>query len=465
MKSYLPLLAALSLSANAAEHTVKSELFETSFSIDARFLPDNVTLLELEPEQWATFKVENLVEHGTAVKKGDVLVAFETEDFEKALLEAQESAKSRAITLAITKRELADLEVSTPQALEAEELKFARTKESFDHFNEVGKALEIEQAKERLDRAARSLSYVEEELKQLLKMYEEDGVTEETEEIILKRQRSSVQSARLALKVAEHTAEWELGKTIPRKAVDLKKGMDAATLAYETAKLNLPRALEQKKIAVAKAIRDAAEADRKLKELEADQALLSVTAPEDGIVYYGKIDKGTWSLGNTPKFLFKKGLVPADAVFMSLVPTKHTLLLHASLNQDQRLKLPAKASGTASVKGIEDSSYPVELSKVDLAPQADGNYRFSLKATLPEGTPLVAGMNAQVKLITYKNDQAIVIPKAALTTKDGKPAVKVKMADGKEELREVTVGKRAENKVEITEGLAVDQVVLLPDAE
>lgn len=465
MKSYLFLSAALSLSVLAGEYTVKSEPFETSFSIEARFLPAVVTHLELEPEQWTAFKIKDLVDHGTQVKKGDVLVAFDSEDFEKALFEANESAKSRAITLAITKRELEDLEISTPLALEAAKLKFERTKESFDYFTETGRALEEEQARERLDRAQRSLSYTEEELKQLLKMYEEDGVTEETEEIILKRQRASVKTAQFALKQAELGTSWALEKTIPQKAVDLKAGFESARLTYETAKLNIPRALEQKKIAVAKAIRDAEEADKKLKELEADQDLFSIPAPADGTIYYGKIKDGTWSLGDTSKFLFEKGTVPADSIFMTLVPLEPSLQLHATLNQDQRLKLPSEAKGSASVKGIEDSSYPVEVTDLDLAPRGNGTYRLALKADLPEKSPVIAGMDAKVKLITYKKEEAIVIPKSALTTEDGKSTVKVKMADGKEEAREVKTGKQFNGKVEILEGLSTDQVVLLPDAQ
>jgi len=465
MKRYLPLFASLSLSAEALEHTVQSEEFEKSFSIEAKFFPSEVTLLELEPKQWANFKVKELIAHGSQVKKGDLLISFETEEFEKALLEATQSAKSRALSLATTQRELADLEITTPQALEAEELKFARTKEAFDHYQNEGMALEIEQAEERLDRARRSLSYAQEELKQLLKMYEEDGITEETEEIILKRQKSTVKSAELALKAAQQATQWELEKTIPRKAHDLKIGMQSATLAYETAKLNIPRILEQKRITVAKAIRDAQEADDKLKELESDQELLSLRAPSDGLVYYGKIDNGSWSIENTSKYLFEKGMVPADSVFMSLVPELNTLTLHATLNQEQRLTLPSEAKGLASVKGMTGASYSVELSKMDLAPQADGTYKISLKATLPKGHAIVTGMNATVKLITYQNDKAIVIPQAALTEQNGKNTVRIKMADGKTELRTVQTGHQFENKIEILEGLSVDQVILLPDAQ
>jgi len=483
MKPDLFLTALLSLPAFAGEHTVKAEPFETSISLDAQFLPTDAKVIKIEPGQWSSFIVKDLVKHGSLVKKGDPILTFETEDFDKALTEARESAKSRALSLAIAKLELSDLEKSTLLNLESEREKFARNQDTLDYFIKTGRTLEEEQIAERLDSAKRSLSYTEEELKQLLKMYEEDGLTEETEEIILKRQRSAVKSSLFNLKRAELSSKWDLEKTIPHQAIDLKSSFESASLAYETAKLNLPRTLEQKRLIVAQVIRDDAEADKKLEELEADKILFGeaeankkleeleaakplfgLTAPADGLIYYGEIADGNWALGDTEKFLFEKGSVPQDTPLMTLVPTGSPLALHTSLNQEQRLQLPSDAKGSAEVTGIEDSAYPIEVTSLEMAPNVGGNYKIVLKVELPETAPVLGGMNAKVKLFTYRSAEAIVIPKAALTSKDGKSTVKVKMADGKDEVREVKVGRQSDDQVEILEGLTVAQVVLLPDA-
>lgn len=449
----------------AGEHTVKSEPFKTSFTVEGRFLPTEATVLAIEPKQWSSFVIAGLVDHGSSVKKGDILIAFEREDFDKALAEGRKEALSRKLQLAMAQRELGDLELSTPRLLAAEKLKFERNKESLDYFTKTGRALEEEEAAERLDSSKRQLSYVEEELKQLLKMYEEDGVTEETEEIILTRQRSSVKSAQFNLKRAELSTTWSLEKTIPRKAVDLQADFEAASLAYETATINLPRTLELKRLGVAKALRDDAEGDRKLKELEADGAFLTVTAPAAGLVYYGEIRNGDWSVGNAPKFLVENGTAPGKTSLMTLVPAAGPLALYADLDQSQRLRLPVDAKGTAEVTGLPDSAYPVEVSALEVAPDVDGNFALKLTVTLPETSPVVGGMKAQATLVTYENEAAIVVPKATVITEDGKSTVKVKMADGKDETRVVKIGHRNDDMVEILEGLTADQVVLIPDAE
>jgi multidrug efflux pump subunit AcrA (membrane-fusion protein) len=463
MNQYFILSGLLASLAGAGELTIKSEPLEATISVDVTFIPTEATIIRIEPKQWSSYKIEELVDHGTAVKKGDPLLTFDREDYQKHLAESKEAAKSRKIALANTERELADLKVTTPQSLEGLKLAHDRARESLDDFTKSGRALSEEDARERLESAKRSLSYYEEELKQLLKMYEEDGTTEETEEIILKRQRAAVKSAQFSLKKAEKNSIWTLEKTIPRQAVDLQRTFDAALLAYETGNKNLPRVLQEKSLSVAKALRDDAEADKKLAELEADGSFFSITAPADGIIYYGKIDDRSWSAGDTGKFLVKDGSAPSKVPLMSLIPAGTPLALHGSVSQGDRLQIPAEAKGTAEVEGLENSAYPVEVTSLDIAPNPAGLFNLGMKIDLPENSPIVTGMKAKVKLVTYRNEEAISVPKKAVTTKDGKSTVKIKMADGKDEVREVETGRAVDDKIEILKGLEIDQVILISE--
>ncbi|MDA7672488.1 HlyD family secretion protein, partial [Akkermansiaceae bacterium] len=248
------LLSTLALaSLHAGEHTLKESLFEKTLSLDATFIPSEATVLKIDPQQWSSYVILELTDHGSSVKKGDVLLSCDPEDFQKHLAETKKGVAGRKIALARAERELADLEISTPHELESQRLKVERAQESLDYFKKTGRALEVETTKERLESSKRSLSYYEEELKQLLKMYGEDQVTEETEEIILKRQRTAVKSAKFALKKNQLSTAWALEKTIPQKALDLERKFEASSRAFETAKLNLPRVLEEKRLSVAKA--------------------------------------------------------------------------------------------------------------------------------------------------------------------------------------------------------------------
>ena len=189
---YLLLPALFLLNSSGRELTIKSQTLETTLEFEATFIPEQPIVFKIEPNQWSQFIISELVQHGTSVKKDQVIIAFEAENYQRHLAETKEDAKVRALALAKAERQLADLKTNTPRLLEGLKLAHDRAKEALDYFTSTGKALQEEEAIESLKRSQRSLSYQEEELKQLLKMYKEDGITEETEEIILKRQRAGV---------------------------------------------------------------------------------------------------------------------------------------------------------------------------------------------------------------------------------------------------------------------------------
>ena len=464
MKSpYLLLPALFFANSFGGELTIKTQTLATHLEFDATFIPAKPTVFKIEPDQWSQFIIAELVDHGASIKKDEVILAFEAEDYQRHLAETKEAAKSRKIALANAERELADLEISTPRLLEGLKLTHDRAKESLDYFTGTGRDLQEEDARETLDRAKRSLSYQEEELKQLLKMYKEDGITEETEEIILKRQRASVKSAQFSLKKAEESSKWALEKTIPRQAIDLKRAYDGALLAYETGKVKLPCALEEKKLTFAETQRSHAKSDQDLQELIDDGAFMTLTAPDDGTIYYGEISANSWSIGGTSKFLFETGAATANTSLMSLIPIGSPLTLQGSLSQKERLELPADAKGIASVEGLRGASFPVELAQLDNAPDGSGKFGVALSVKLPKDSPIVTGMKGKVRLVTYRNEDAISIPPKSITNDGEISTVKLKMADGKHETREVKTGRIVNDKIEILEGLEVDQVILIPD--
>ena len=169
--TYSLLLPALFLlNSSGREVTIKSQTLETTLEFEATFIPEQPIVFKIEPNQWSQFIISELVQHGTSLKKDQVIIAFEAENYQRHLAETKEDAKVRAIALAKAERQLADLKTNTPRLLEGLKLAHDRAKEALDYFSSTGKALQEEEAIESLKRSQRSLSYQEEELKQLLKM-------------------------------------------------------------------------------------------------------------------------------------------------------------------------------------------------------------------------------------------------------------------------------------------------------
>ena len=71
--------------------------------------------------------------------------------------------------------------------------------------------------------AAEYLEYAKEELRQLEKMYRSKDLTEETEEIILRRTRFQVESGEVRLKEAELRRDATLKVELPRREIKVRE--------------------------------------------------------------------------------------------------------------------------------------------------------------------------------------------------------------------------------------------------
>ena len=448
-------------SLQAKEHTVTENPFHISTSLDAGFLPSSSTAISIQPEAWTDFTITSVVPQGTVVKKGDTLIAFETKQLDKNITEAEQARASAALTLAQAKHDLAQLELSTPRSLANHERSEKETTENLAWYTETGHPNEIEATKRSVKKAEFALAYQQEELKQLLKMYAEDEKTEETEEIILKRTRNYVEQAEFTLKTVKIQAEHALKTEIPRKLKSMKLAAEEARIANAAAKEKLPRELKLKQLEVAKAIRDDAKSAENLTQLKADRAAMNITAPADGVVYYGSMDKGKWDPAAAAKVLKTGGKAPAQTTLLTFIPNDTALSLHAFVKEADLSALAPEAKGFATTSLNPYQNIPVSVTKLTSHPGIDGFYQIELKPTLTKDTKVVPGMMAKVTITSQHIEKAITIPTEFLIQQaDGSYTVKVKLADGKTEERPVIPGASKKSTVVITKGLEKGQVIV-----
>src|SRR5690606_1526033 len=163
------------------------------------------------------------------------------------------------------------------------------------HFEDIGRPLRERGAKEEVNEIGESLAYAEEELNQQKKMYEQDDLTEETEEIVLRRAENTVLRYRWRLEQTEARTARTLDTVLPREHESLKTNLELQQLDWRGGEKSLREDLEKKRLAAAAKRREINEQKKNLDELEADLAALRVTAPHDGIVYYGMSQRGKWT--------------------------------------------------------------------------------------------------------------------------------------------------------------------------
>jgi len=455
------MLASFTHAAEEGEYTVDTKPFKKITTLSGVFLPTESTAVSIAPEEWTDFTITSFVSQGAAVKKGDILIGIDTTKLDKYIAKAEKSRELDILNLAQAKQTLAQLEITTPRSLEKHARAEKEAAENLKWFTEHGMPRDIETTKRGVKSAELMLAYQLEELKQLEKMYAEDNKTEETEEIILIRTRNDVDRAKFRLKSAKISAARTLDTDIPRQLKSAQRSAEESRIANTAAKKSLTRALEIKRLEVAKAIKDDSEKADKLAKMKADRAMMNITAAADGVVYYGSMDNGRWNPATAMKVLKIGGKLPAHLTLMTFIPAKAPLTISAFAKEADQGALTQGAKGHAATHRNPYKSYAVTLGNVSSHPQTDGSYQVEITPDDQKGLTVVPGMKASVRMISKQADKAIVIPTAYLTrADDGGHTVKLKLADGKTTDRPVTVGASNKDTVMITKGLEIGQVIL-----
>lgn len=464
MKSILLFFAAGMAVAPAAEVTVEAKPFTIDRSFQAMILPAKPALIAIDPDTWSDFTIEQIVPHGTEVKKGEVLVKFDREGYDRKLEDLRRAVESRALSLATQELSFQKLSEETALKLDAARRGQRVAAEELEYFVKIDRKAQEESLADNLEGAKHRLEGEQEELKQLKQMYEADDLTENTEEIILKRQQYSVKSAELSLKLSELRTKRSLEVTLPRQLETLTSTAKSAAIDLEKSEKNLPRGLEIARLELEAARIAAAREKKDLADFEKDAVFLEIKAPADGIFYYGSLDEGRWTLGELGRALVKGGKVPFVKPFGSLVPKGADLALVAHVDEGMARSLKNLMKGSATASGREDLALAATVQKIGAVPETDGRYRVDLQAELPADLAAVPGMNFECRFVVHKSETAVTLPAKALrAAEDGKWNVQVKMADGKSETRAVQRGRMSGDRVEIVGGVDPGQVVIIPD--
>jgi len=447
---------------------VRREVFKVELTAKGVFEPATMTEIILRPEVWSNLEVVKAVEHGQAVKRGDLLVQCDLNKIDEEIADLRTKAAVSELALKQAEDNLKMLEAATPLDLKLAERTQRNANEDQAWFLKTDRPMTEKMADFLVKMSAQSLEYEREELQQLEKMYKADDLTEETEEIVLRRQRNAVEAAEFFLQRAQAMREEILRVDVPRRKESLEENTQRQDLLNTKAKIMLPAAVEQQRRELAKLKLERTREDEKLKKLQADRESLTVRSPVDGLVYYGRFVRGKWSGPDaSPDGLRRGSTISKNAVVMTIV-AKQAMFVRATLAEGDLDKIRPGLSAAVRPTACPELKLPGTVVRVDAVPSApdsfDARIDVKLDSSDRRAASLVPGMSCTAKLLPYVDKRALVVPAKAVFEEDldeDSRYVFVLGKDGKPQKRAVVVGKKGEDKVEIVRGLAENDEVLL----
>jgi multidrug efflux pump subunit AcrA (membrane-fusion protein) len=447
-----------------ALHRVKLVPFRVEARVEGVFESPTMAEVRLDARRSGQFNVEKVVPHGTRVGKGDVLVAVETDRLDQEIADQEIAGRLAEIAHDLLEKELKLAEKATPLWLEMARTARRRVGEDLARYEEKEKALAKDLNDVSLEFNEFSRENAEEELAQLEKMYKQDDLTEETEEIVLKRARFQARIARFSALLARHRHERMTTLDLPRRLDLVRRSADFAALDLEQAEGELPQVLARLRLTVEKSAADRREAGRKLAEAKALRRLLPVTAPIDGTVYYGRFHQGRWvDADNAAQQLRPGGQFDTRQALLTVVGAGR-LAVRAGVPEKDLSRVPVNAEARILPKAFPEAAFPARVRSVSAVPVTAG--RFEAFLDLVDDQPrVVAGMEAEVRVTADQRAEVLAVPRKAVFTDEfdgGRRYVLVSTGVGKEPMkRTVTVGRSNDELTEITAGLSVGEEILL----
>jgi multidrug resistance efflux pump len=434
------------------------------------FEAEDMTEVVLRPEAFipdvrGILTVLTAVEQGTAVHKGETLVTLDLEKIDQMIQDLKVDQRLAELALKEAEEELPVLEKNTPLELAAAERAKKVADEDLKYYLETGRPHAEKSALFDVKSAGHWLEYAKEELRQLEKMYRAKDLTEETEEIILKRQRNAVESAAFSLQSAEIRRDETLKVELPRKEVTMKEAAVKNALSLEKARNILPLTLSQKRLALEKIKYERTKAEDKLRKFEKDRETMTVKSPADGVVYYGKCLHGKWTTaGSVAEKLQRGGVLMPDEVFMTIVKPR-PMFVRATIEEKDLHQIRPGLKGKIVPVPYPERKLSAGVKSVSAIPVTPGTFEARIPLeTAKDPDALVPGMACTIKFVPYSKEEALTVPADAVFTEDlddDKHYVFLAVKGGKPEKRPVTIGKKTDKKTEILQGLREGDEILL----
>ena len=432
---------------------------------------EEVTPIKLSPKTTSsstttstlTFKVESAVKHGAPVKAGDVLVKFKKDDYNALLLDqtlemqlaeiaykrAQLSQKTADVNFAITSKlvnrkkadRLIKWEFAQKYDVDLMHRKYGLTFESATQAYENQKA----------------------ELEQLSRMYKAEELNEQSEEIVLQRQRMAFKIAQYDYDFAKARNEWTNKMFIPRIEEDYKDTFDKdmAAIEQEVAELELTRKtmdIERRKLNI-----QYTKTVKKFNDLKADGELFELKAPKDGIVLYGSLENGTWvNYAKSLAYLQPGTEIPRETVFMTIVnPEK--VFLKLTISESCYARLAVRQKGWFVAASWPEVEIPAEVTSLDSVISGT-EYYGTASIDLPPGMQLVPGLKGKMTIAAVRKSTALLVPATAVDRDDDLQRFVYVLDEAKNEpvKKPVKIGIKTGEKLEILDGLS-DGMIILED--
>ena len=437
------------------------------------FVADNKDEIKMEPTKYSgDLIITRILAEGVYVKKGDVLLEFDTDKVDEAIEEAENESTDAEVEL---KKATAEFE-SARIDLEAIQ---AHLKVELAHLQQE---VEAAVSKQQMELAKNERGIVDAEYRltnslvdfeTLKNIYDDRSIQDSASgNILFERTKRQIDNQRKGIDVLkkelDYFEKFDKSKTQLEKELDVEKKQ----AEIKKQKVNLEAAVAEKESVVIKAQRKMNAATRKVDGLKLDRSQLRVESPRDGVLFYGQtgneMPSGVIIFGASTNDIRKQlrigGRVKTHKVLQT-VAKMNNLSIKMSVDEDDIQHLKNGLSLTVYPDAFPSKNFAGELTNVDQIATKIGfaspQRRFKVMGKCTDdGSELRSGMNCRVAIDADLIVDAVLVPVASVFTTDEGFVCYVKNGDDTQE-RSVEIGSSTPDQVQVLSGIEEGEKVCL----
>jgi len=399
-----------------------------------------------------------IVEEGSNVEEGDVLVELDSAELEERLTGQQITTENAEASYAQAKEQFEIQKSENESRLKAAELKVKFAKTDLEKFLEGDKPQKIRKATTDIIIAREELERAKEQFEATKRLRDRDYVTEtqlRKDELALKRAELLLEEYVAALDLLERY-------TLERQRIQLESD-------YEEAVKDKERKIRQANAQLSKSEADLKGKEKTLKLQRGRLAKLTkqlgkcvIKAPQSGLVVYA----GSGSRYRTTRI--EEGAQVYERQTIIQLPDVTAMKVNTKVHESVVDKVEEGQRATVRVDAFSDMVLEGRVSSVAVLPDSQSRwmnpdlkvYTTEVEILDQKKVELKPGMSARVEILIASLKDVVYVPIQSVTVRRGKQVCFV-MKDGDSEEVVVETGMNNDKFVEIKKGLKERQEILL----
>lgn len=403
-----------------------------------------------------------LVDEGTVVKPGDLLVELDASQLVDNRVDQQIQVQNSEATF-ISERE--SLEVVKNQAesdVSAAKLASQFAQEDLTKYVEGDYPMLIKEAEAKIALSLSEESRTKEQLQGSKRLLDEGFLTS----IEYDEDKALAERAQLDLQLAQSSLDLLKQYTYTRKMTELQSAIEETERALRRAELKASADVVQ---AEAKLRASESEFDRqkdKLAKLDEQIKKAKIYAPSGGLVIYATTaEGGGWRSRTEP---LDEGQTVRERQELIYLPTANAMTAEVRVHESNLNKIKVGMGVNIKIDPLPGQTFTGHITRIAPLPDAQSSFmnpdlkEYVTQIDIEGATPnLRTGMTCEAEIMVARFDKATYVPVQSVFLVKGKPTAFISKGDGAYEERQVEIGLDNNRMLQIASGLKAGENVLM----